>query len=493
MNQLKKLAHDTITYGLSSIVSRLLNYFLVPFYTSVLLPSEYGIITELYAYLALLNILYTYGMETAYLKFTTVESSEKIFSITNSILLLTSVIFSSILISIAHPLVIYLGYPGKEIYIYCMAGILFLDTFCLLPFARLRLLNKAMHFAKLRCWQIGVNVLLNLLFLYIFPKVSTEYNGYTWQCSNVYSYLSCDHIVYIFLANILGNMSVLPWLGVSWKHFTVRLEFQQVKKILVYGLPLLVMGLAGMINEMLSRVLLKHILPSHLYPGQSKEVVLGIFGACYKLAMFMALATQAFRYAVEPFFFKNAVEKHSLSLFSKVMQGYIFIGCWVWFAISVNLDLLALIFLRNPAYRQGINIVPYLTLSYLWLGIYYNLSIWFKVVNKNYYGTIITIIGATVTVVLNLYLVPHWGYFGSVLATLCSYISMGVICYYQGQKYYPVPYRVWNGLLMICITAMLIILVDKWTYACAISTVVRNIILTVIYGGIVYKYIRKLA
>lgn len=469
------------------MVGRLLNYLLVPFYTSVLLPAEYGVITELYAYLALLNILYTYGMEATYLKFATTESAEETFSLTNSILLFTSIIFSSILVAIAHPLVTYLGHPGKEIYIYLMAAILFVDTFLALHFARLRLLNKAIHFAKLKCCQIGMNVLLNILFLAVFPKVSIATAGLL--AMNTAS--ACDAVTYILLANVLANISVLPWLGISTKHFTYRLQVKQVKKVLNYGLPLLVMGLAGMINEMLSRVLLKHILPIHMYPGQSKETVLGIFGACYKLTMLMALAMQAFRYAAEPFFFKQAIEKQSLPLFSKVMQAYILIGSWVWLAISVNVDLLAFLLLRNPAYRAGINIVPYLTWSYLWLGIYYNLSTWFKVVNKNCYGSIITAIGVGVSILLNVCLVPYWGYMGSVCATLCSYISMAVICYHQGQKHYPIPYKVGNGLVMMGITGTCIILLGQIPYTDMLHAIVSNIIFTIIYGGVVYVYLRK--
>lgn len=490
MNQLKKLAKDTITYGLSSMVGRLLNYLLVPFYTSVLLPAEYGVITELYAYLAFLNILYTYGMETTYLKFATAENASATFSLTNSMLLCTSVVFSSLLIAFAPLLVNYLGYPGKGIYIYLMAVILWGDTLLILPFAKLRLLNRTMQFAKLKCWQIGINVLLNILFLYVFPRVSSITTS--GLCCIGHG-AACDHVTYILLANVLANISILPWAGISCKDFTYQLEGSQVKKILVYALPLLIMGLAGMVNEMLSRVLLKHILPMQLYPGESKEAVLGVFGACYKLTMLMALAMQAFRYALEPFFFKHAVEKESLPLFSKVMQAYILIGCWVWVAISLNVDLLALIFLRNPAYRAGIHIVPYLALSYLWLGIYYNLSIWFKVVHKNYYGTIITAIGAGVTTLLNVYLVPYLGYMGSVCATLCSYISMVVLCYYQGKKHYPVPYRVREGLMMMGITGGLIMIMGQLHYAHMSHSIVSNITLTVIAGGAVYAYLRKIA
>jgi len=493
MNPLKKLAGDTAVYGLSSIIGRVLNYFLVPFYTSILLPAEYGIITELYAYMAFLEVLYTYGMETAYLKFAAEESLVGTFRITSSLLLGTNILFSSTLVCLATPLINYLGYPGHEVYIYYTAAIMCVDTLLVIPFARLRLSNQATRFAKLKCGQIGVNIGLNVFFLYILPQIATGKWLPAWQPIIPYLHHPTDRIAYVFLANILANLCVLPWMGMSLDDFRYHVERKQVKRILRYGLPLLVVGLAGMTNEMLARVLLKHILPIDLYvyPGQSKESILGVFGACYKLSIFMALGIQAFRYAAEPFFFSHAADKQSPQLFSKVMQIYVVVACWIWFSISANLDLLGYLFLRHPIYRIGLEMVPYLSLGYLWLGIYYNLSIWFKLVNKTYYGSIITVIGAIVTILLNLFLVPHWGYMGSVWATLCSYVSMAVICYYQGQKYYPMPYQVGRGLLVIFVTWVLVLIVRKLNYPHMTYAIASNMIFTLVYGWVVYKWIRK--
>lgn len=494
MNLLKKLASDAAIYGLSSVIGRVLNYLLVPFYTSILLPAEYGIITEFYAYIAFLNILYTYGMETAFLKFAAEGNLIGTFRTTSSLLLFTSILFSGVLVCIATPLINYLGYPGHEIYIYYTAAILWVDTLLLIPFARLRLLDQAIHFAKFKCWQIGINIVLNVLFLYILPQIAVGKWLPAWQPIIPHLHNPADRITYVFLANLLANCCVLPWMRMSLDDFTYHVERKQVKRILRYGLPLLVVGLAGMTNEMLARVLLKHLLPIdlYLYPGQSKESILGVFGACYKLSIFMALGIQAFRYAAEPFFFSHAGDKQSPQLFSKVMQVYVVVACWIWFSISANLDLLGYLFLRHPIYRIGLEMVPYLSLAYLWLGIYYNLSIWFKLVNKTYYGSIITVIGAVVTVFLNLLLVPRWGYMGSVWATLCSYISMAVICYYQGQKYYPIPYQIGRGLLVICVTWVLVLMVRKLDYSNMSYAIASNMVFTLVYGWVVYKWIRKI-
>lgn len=495
MNPLRKLASDTAIYGLSSIIGRVMNYLLVPFYTSILLPAEYGIVTEIYAYIAFLNIFYTYGMETAYLKFATAGSLVGPFRISVNLLGTTSVFFSSVLILLATPLINYLGYPGHELYIYYTAVILFIDTLLVIPFARLRLLDQASRFAKLKFMQISANILLNVLFLYIIPQVVA--GKWLPACQPVVSYLynAADRISYVLLANLLANCCVLPWMKISLDDPMPDRGDKQVKRVLGYALPLLVVGLAGMTNEMLSRVLLKYLLPldlHNIYPGQTRESILGIFGACYKLSIFMSLGIQAFRYAAEPFFFNHAADSQSPQLFSKVMQIYIIVACWIWFSISVNLELLGYLFLRHPTYRMGLNMVPYLSLAYLWLGIYYNLSTWFKLVNKTYYGSIITIIGALVTILLNLLLVPHWGYMGSVCATLCSYVTMAVICYYQGQKHYPIRYQTAPGLLVILFTGLLVLMVKKLNYSIPSYSIISNMAFTLIYGWVVYKRIEKI-
>jgi O-antigen/teichoic acid export membrane protein len=491
MNALKKLVSDTAIYGISSILGRVLNYFLVPFYTSLLLPAEYGVITEFYAYAAFLNIIYMYGMETAYFRFAAQGRPIEVFRLTISLLILTTLVFSSILVALATPIINLLHYPGQECYIYYFVGILAVDTMLAIPFAQLRLANQALHFAKAKCLQIGLNIALNLLFLYILPGIDENKFLGSFSPFITYIYTPGHHIIYIFLANLIANICVIPLLARSLVHFKFQINWKKIQPIFLYALPLLAMGLAGTINEMLSRALLKHILPIDFYPGQTKETILGIFGACYKLSIFMLLGIQAFRYAAEPLFFTHARDKHAPQLFSKIMHGYILVGCFILFAVSANLDLLGYLFLRKPEYRTSIEIVPYLSLAYLWLGIYYNLSVWFKLADKTYYGSLITIIGAGITVLLNILLVPYWGYWGSVWTTVCSYFIMAAICYYQGQKYYPIPYQIGHGLAYILGTLLLIILVRNINYAYWMYGLLSNALFTVIFGIVVYLGIRK--
>ena len=487
MQVIKKLVSDTAIYGLSSIIGRLLNYLLVPFYTSIFLPAEYGIITEFYAYAAFLGTLYACGLETTYFRFASQEKSTKTFHVATSMLTLISLCLSLLFVFLATPLIDWMGYPGCERYIYYLVTILTIDTLLAIPFAQLRLQRKALFFASAKLFQIGLNLTLNFLLLYGFQSV---YQGQTlpwlqaWVVKFYNPFLSID---YVFIANIIANAALLLVLAKPFLQLQFQLPWQKVKPMLIYAFPLLLMGLAGTVNEMLSRVLLKYLLPVDLYPGKSPIVILGIFGACYKLSVFMALAIQALRYAAEPFFFTHAQDQNSPKLFSQIMHGYIMVACFILFAISANLDLLGYVFLRNPVYRSGIEIVPYLLLAYLWLGIYYHLSIWFKLADKTYYGTLITGIGAIVTVLANIGLVPYWGYWGSVWATVASYTTMSWICYYQGQKHYPIPYLIKRGLLYICCTIGLVPIIRHIHYTSWYTAIITNLGLTFLFGLLVYK------
>lgn len=475
MHVLKKLARETVVYGLSSIVGRVLNYLLVPLYTSILLPSEYGIVTEFYAYAAFGNILYTLGLETAYFRFASQEKNRNIFNICISLLMLTSLCFSIFLISFATPLINWLHYPGYERYIYYYAAILATDSLSVIPFAQLRLEKKAFSFASIKLFQIGLNIILNVLLLY-------------WDKMIIREDIARVQIVeWIFIANLLSNLAIFPCF---WQHFArFRFQFskQKLQQMLIYSFPLLLMGLAGTANEMLSRILLKYLLPPDFYPGYSKESVLGIFGACYKLAVFMNLAIQAFRYAAEPFFFRHAQDKDAPKLFGQIMQAYVIVSCFILFAITANLDWLSYLFLRNPVYREGIEIVPYLLFAYLWLGVYYNSSIWFKVTDKTYYGPLITGVGVFITGILNILLVPYWGYWGCVVATVISYLTMSILSYYQGQKYYLLFYPSKRMLVYILITISLVPFMRNIHYVNWYTNIVINLAVTILVGLFLYQ------
>lgn len=461
MSNLKKLAGETAVYGISSIVGRVLNYLLVPIYTAVFATSEYGIVTELYAYVAFFLVLYTYGMETAYFRYANMEGHEekKVYNTALSSIFLSSIILSLLLILLATPIVDALEYPGKEYYIYWFAAILAMDAIVAIPFARLRYKKKPMQFATAKLINIGLNIGLNLFFIVFCKEV---YEGALFPDLKPlinYVYNPDFGIEYVFLANLIASASLLFILGKLLVKIKFTIDWNYLKPMLIYAYPLLFMGLAGVTNEMLSRAMLKSWLPEGFYEGRSNLAALGIFGACYKLSVFMTLGIQAFRYASEPFFFSQAKDKNSPLLFGKVMHWFIIVASFILLAVSINLDIIGLLFLRSADYREGLHVVPVLLLANLFLGIYYNLSIWFKLTDKTYFGSWISIGGAVGTIILNILLIPVMGYEGSALVTLFIYFSMSAASFLLGNKYYPIPYQVKTGMAYITITVVLTYLV----------------------------------
>ncbi len=485
MQPTKKLARETALYGLSSVVGRILNYILVPFYTSIFLPADYGILTEWYAYAAFLQVLYTYGMETAYLRFAKQEPSA--FDLAVSVLLVSTLVLSGLLVVFATPITIGTSYPGCERYVYYFATILAIDTILTVPLAQLRLQGKASFFASIKLFQIGLNVTLNFVLLYGAAQIDKGH----WLAS-LQPYIACCYdpkkcVDYVFIANLVANAAALPLLSTPLRQIKFQVSWQRLKLMLTYAWPLSLMGLAGVVNEMLSRAMLRHWLPPDLYVGQSNEAILGIFGACYKLAALMLLCIQAFRYAAEPFFFSQAQARDAPALFSTVMHWFILGACFVLFSVSINLDLLGLLLLRKAEYRMALEVVPYLMLGYLLLGVYYNLSMWFKLTDKTHYGTWLVGIGALVTIFLNRLLVPQVGYWGSVWAMVASYATMCLVCYYWGQKYYPIPYQMGRKLAYIIGTMVCVLLTKRIPYTNSTNAMVSNLVLPLLFGLLLHR------
>lgn len=460
MSIAKKLVGQTAAYGLSSIIGRAINYLLVPIYTAVFLREEYGIISYLYSFTAFFNILFTYGMETAFFRFANKEGADKqaLYNRTLSAILLTSIVLSSILIFFAGPIAAYVGIPDKPEYVVWLALVLAIDAIVAIPFARLRLQNKAIKFASIKLSNILLTVGANMFFLVfcrdiylgnylpaLRPFISTIYNPEFG-------------IGYIFIINLIANFLLLPMLWRELSSFRFRLDIDQLKPMLVYAYPLFFMGLAGMVNEVIDRILLERWLPEGFYPNTSSFAAVGVYSACYKLSIFMTLAIQAFRYAAEPFFFSQAQEKNSTQAFALVMKWFVIVCAFIYLFVSVYLEDFSLLLLRNPAYREGIMIVPVLLLANLFLGIYYNLTVWFKLSDKTYIGTYISFGGAAITILGNLILIPVLGYMGSAIATLICYFSMALTCYLLGNRYYPIPYPVATILAYILLATGLVVI-----------------------------------
>jgi O-antigen/teichoic acid export membrane protein len=427
-NPIRKLLGQTAVYGLSSIVGRLLNYLLVPLYTQVFAhPSHYGVVSELYAWVAFLIVFLTFGMETAYFRFLQDhEDKEKVFLNGFLTVIGVNVLFFLGLLYFNQNIADIMLYSGHNEYIILLGVIVCIDAITALPLAKLRSENKALKFASIQFASIGVNIGLNLfLMLYIFDPVRPE-----------------EGVLFILFANLLASL-VKPLL--LYKDFlSIRLHFdmQLAKKMLYYAIPLVIAGFAGIINETLDRILLKHIIYDEFDPTSlmRAETQVGIYSACYKLAMLVTILLQAYRYAAEPFFFAQLKNEEKNKVYAKVMNFFIAMVCLVFLLVSLNIDIFKH-FIRNESYWVGLGVVPILLVANIFLGIYYNQSIWYKLSGQTRFGAYIAICGAALTILINVLFIPIYGFYASAWATLIVYGFQMILSYVLGQRYYPIRYN----------------------------------------------------
>ncbi len=464
MGKIQRLAGETVLYGLGSILPRFLSFLLVRLHTDVFPPEEYGIITNLYAWVAVVNIVLIFGMETAYFRFASRpdQSEARIFNLAQTVVIVVSTVLSIALIFLADPIGQTLEVGGRTSLVRWLVVIMFMDAIAAIPFARLRYQKKAVRFATGKLINIGILVGLNVYFL----KYATNYH---------------PDVALVILANLGANAFYLFFFAGTLLSWRPAYDKSISPAMYSYAYPIMLTGLAGMTNEMFSRITLIKWLPEGFYENRSEEYALGIFGACYKLAVLMNLAIQAFRYAAEPFFFSNAAEKNSPQLFARVNHYFVIVCCVILLGVSINLDILKY-FLGDPAYWEGLHIVPILLLAYLFLGIYYNFSVWFKLTDKTYYGTIITVIGMIITIAANYFLIPIAGYEGSAVAALVCYAGMTAICYFLGQRFYPIPYGIVGALLYVGITLMVV-------YGVNAINIQSQLLATLFHAGVIAVYL----
>jgi O-antigen/teichoic acid export membrane protein len=430
VNPIKRLAGETAIYGLGTIVPRLLNYFLVPFYTRIFDQNAYGQITELYAWVAIIMVLLTYGMETAFFRYANMEKDpKKVFNTATTSLLITSFLFIFIVILFLQDISAAIRYSGHSEYILILAVIVALDAFTSLPFAYLRYLNKAKRFSLIKITGVLVNIFLNFLFLLIIPKFFGE-AAKDWSL-----YKNYNLIIFVFIANLLSSATALLLLIPELRSFRVGMDKQLLRKLLAYGLPILIIGLAGMINEVSDKILLKYLLP----PGVDAQAQIGVYGANYKLAILMTLFIQMFRYAAEPFFFAESGKKDAKTTYSQVMTYFVLFTLLIFLGVTLFIDIFK--YFIGPKFWAGLMIVPVILAAKLFLGVFYNLSVWYKLTNKTLYGAVIALTGAAITITLNIILIPKYGYLGSAWANFFCYLSMMIVSYLWGRKIYPIHYQ----------------------------------------------------
>ena len=480
MTPLKKLASQTAIYGLPTIVGRLLNYFLTPLYTYLFSPAEFGDVTSAYAYVSFLLVFLTYGMETSLFRFSQTEiEKEKVYSTALISLFVSSFIFVILTSFFSKNISETLNFSGHPEYIIWFALILGCDAFSAIPFAKLREQNKAKRFAIIRSLNIAINIGLNLFFL--------------WFCKGVYDapqsifkpfvemvYNPAIGIGYIFISNLVA--SIITMLLLSPEIFSVKWNVDTAlwKKMMKYSLPLLVAGLAGMTNETLDRVLIPLLLPEEIAKSQN-----GIYGACYKIAILMTIFIQAFRFAAEPFFFSHSKEKDSKKTYADIMKYFVIICSIIFLGTMMNMQWIQ--YFVGEKFREGLDVVPILLVANLFLGIFINQSIWYKLTGQTGYGAMLTIFGALITISLNIYWIPRIGYMGAAWATLICYASMMVASYFLGNKHYPVNYDLKRilGYLGLSVTLYFISVFVK-TESAIINLFLNNIMLLG-FVGIVWK------
>ncbi|QJW92012.1 polysaccharide biosynthesis protein [Spirosoma taeanense] len=463
MSTFKKLASDTALYGISTILGRMLNYVLVPIQTYAFArPKELSSNVEFYSYIALLLVIYTLGLETAFFRFSArkPETTAVVFSNTLSMVIVITTVATVLLLWFAPEIAVWLNYPNQATFIRWSALIVAIDAVMAIPFARLRVENKARQFVVARMLNIAIVVALNVLFLIVCPDIL---NGKYLSALQPLVRSVYDPSIgpgYIFLANLLGNLCYFVLLRGAFRGFRFRLNWGDIRILYVYAFPIMLTGLANVVNNLTDRLFLRHYLPDDFYPGLTNEDALGIYGNCFKLSVFMALVTTSFRLAADPFFFTRAEDKNAPDLLARVTKWFTIVCVFIWVGVSLNLDILGKIMLA-PAYRRGLDVVPLLLLGNLFLGVYQNIAFWFKLTDKTKFGTLITGIGAAITILGNILLIPVMGYMGCAVAFLTSSFVMMAICYGLGRKYYPVPYEVGSAVAYV-LGAGLLIYASLW-------------------------------
>ncbi len=451
MSGIKKLAGQTLWYGVPTIASRFLGYLMnmaLPFF--VLLPENTADLVQVYTIIPFLNVLYAYGLETAYFRFSQTHDKQKLYNTLSLSLLFSSILFTVILLLCKDSLVGAADLDGHPDYLYWMIAIIAVDNLNTLPFAKLRQENRPKRYAFARVAGIVINVLVVIFFLGIVPNI-LESNPNSFL-ANIYD--KDFGLGYYLLGNLCGSLFTLLVLSNEIKQIKISFDFSLWKEVMRYSAPLIIVGLGGMINDVLSRLIYRHVVD---LPQSQADHELGIFANIFRIALLITIMIQAFRMAAEPFFFNQSKDENAPKTYARVMKFFVIACCFMFLFIGLFLDAFRWIFITfaNPRWAEGMEVVPLLALGNIFLGIYYNLSVWYKLTNRNMYGAAITVCGAAITIVLNIVLIPIWHYTGAAITTFSCYLFMMAASYFLGQKYYPVPYAVKKLLFYLALSVLI--------------------------------------
>jgi len=434
MANLKGLAKDTAIYGLSSIVARFINYLLVPIQTARFAASggEYGVITNVYAYVSLLIILLTFGMETTFFRYMSKEGEnpKKVYSTTLTMVGFTSLLSSLVVFLLIHPIASAVGYANHPEYVGVMFLTVAIDAFMAIPFAYLRYLHRPIKFAFLKVLNILLNIALNILYLIVLPSLRLNPFG-------IYDDQFTLDVAFVFYINLVCTIVTLLLLWKEWGTAGFTFDGKVCRRMLSYTWPLLVMGLAGQLNQAASQILFPYF-----YDGSQQEALaqLGIYGACIKIAMIMVMITQAFRFAYEPFVFGKSKDKDNRETYAQVMKYYIIFTLLAFLVVMGYLNILK--YVIDESYWEGLRVVPIVMVAEIMFGVFFNLSFWYKLTDRTIWGAYFSGIGAVVLIVVDILLIPQFSYMACAWAGFAAYATSMLFSYFIGQRYYPISYPI---------------------------------------------------
>lgn len=477
MSTLKRFFKDTIIYGIAAVLPRVINFLLVRVHTDALPTNNYAENTNFYIWIALFTVLLTFGMETAFFRFYKAEEKKDAIISTSFIsVFIASIIFLISAFIFSNEFINLFDFASNPVQFKLFIGILAIDAVSVIPFAYLRAANRPVRYAAIKLINVGVIVLINLIFLKFIPEFISEGKSVPTFLNSIYS--STSIVNFIFIANIIGSaisfVLLIPYLlKFKWNFSGILF-----KKMLRYSWPIAVAGIAYVINENLDKYLIGKLID---------KSTMGIYSACYKLAIFMNLYIMAFRLGAEPFFFNHADSKNAKETYARIMNYFIIVGSFVFLGIVAFIDIIKELFIKNSDYWDAIAIVPIVLLANLFLGVYHNLAVWYKLTDKTRFGMYFSIFGAFITIILNIIFIPIIGFIASAWATLAAYGSMMVISYFVGKKYYSVPYNLTKSgsyLIASSIFSYISFVFFRENYLVAIS-------LVLLFGGMIFLNEKK--
>jgi len=427
----QKLFKQTFIYGLATVLPRMLSFLLVPVYTSVMPPGSYGEVTLIYAWFAIFNVFLAYGMETAFFRFYNGnEDKAKVVSTSLISIVVSTVAFVILVLLFRNSTAVLLNIdPNYMAYVIAILG---LDALAIIPFAWLRANEHPMRYALIKVANVGLNLGFNIFFLLLLPKLAASNPDTLFE----WLYRPGYEISYILISNLIASALTLLMMGRLYVRRDFVFDKKLWKRMMHYGLPVMIAGFAYSINEVFDRYLLTELLPEGIAKSE-----MGKYSACYKLALFMTLFATAFRLGIEPFFFSHSSTEKPERAYAQITNYFVILGSIILLGVVVFADVLKVALIPNTAYWEAMPIVPVIVLASFCLGIYHNLSVWYKVTDRTRFGAYFSVIGALITILVNYFFIPVISYYASALATLAAYGSMMCLSYIYGQKYYPIPYN----------------------------------------------------